>query len=402
MTRLTHPLLKIVALLALASCAAHIPPVPLHRFESGDLQEVRAFFDEQIRHGDVQSTALFLNGLAQIELLEGELERAQRHFLQAGQIMGNWSTPSSEVIAAIIGAESSKTWKGDPHEKFMNAFYSGLLDWFGGEPDNARACFKRGILADAESDEGGSQTDCALLFWLAGRMSSLMGLGEDAADYFEEARAARRFAVDHGAAGARTNPVLDAPLAGNLVCLVALGLGPAKYATGPHGSIAEILPRPGGAASAELFLDGESLGVSSLLCDLDYQARTRGGRAIEGIRRGKAVLKEVSEVAAVVLIDRALSDSSSSGTRDKLLVGLGLLALSWMTNSEADLRHWATLPRSVHVLTADVDPGEYELRVAFSDAAGRRLPDLEQTWRVEVPDSGEGVYYFRSLPALDR
>ncbi len=387
---------------ACAGCAAYVPPVPIHEFESGDLTAVRSFFDRQIREGDVDSSALFLNGLAQMELLQGELPRARRHFRQAGQIMGNWRTSSSEVVSAIVGAESSKTWKGDPHEKFMNAFYNGLLYWIAGEQDNARACFKKGILADGESDEGGAQTDCALLFWLAARMSAAMGLDHEAEDYAKEARRARRFAVEHGAAGAVSNAVLERPLDGNLVCILSLGLAPTKVAAGRHGSVAEVVPQSGGAASAELFLGGRSLGRAALLADLDYQATTRGGRAIEGIRRGKAVFKTVTGVGGLVMLDRAFCDLGGGGGREtKLVVGLGLLALSLLTHSAADVRHWATLPKTVHALQADVDSGEHDLRIRFRDACGRVMPHLEQTWRIEVPDDGEGVYYFRSLPVLE-
>lgn len=388
------------ATLALSSCAARIPPIPVEPFVNGDLEAVRVFFDTQLRTGDPKSSALFLNGLAQIELLQGDLERARRHFFQAGQIMGNWSTSSSEVAGVILGAESSKTWKGDPYEKVMNAFYNGLLYWWIGEEDNARACFKKGILADAESEEGGEQTDCALLFWLAGRMSQEMGLEEEAQSFFEEAREARRFAVAHGAAGRSTNPVLEDPLAGNLVCLFGLGLGPRKVATGPRGAIAGIEPQPGGAESVKLELSGRYLGRASLLADVDYQASTRAGKAIEGIRKGKAVFKDVAEITGISMLHRALHHDGSARD-DKLMIGAGLLVLSLLTRAEADTRHWATLPRTVHALLAEVPPGEHELQVSFSDSAGRRMPELDQTWVVDVPEEGVAVYYFHSLPILE-
>ena len=73
--------------------------------------------------------------------------------------MGNWSTSGSETFAAIVGSESSKTWKGDPYEKAMNAYYTGLLFYIRGEPDNARASFKKGILADGESGDSPQQAE---------------------------------------------------------------------------------------------------------------------------------------------------------------------------------------------------------------------------------------------------
>src|SRR5690606_38466151 len=150
-----------------AGCASSVPPVPMAAFVSGDFATVRAFYDEELGDGDTNSRALLLNGLAQVDLLEGDLPSARRRFAEAGRIMGNWQTSGGEVFGAIVGAESSKTWKGDPHEKAMNAFYLGLLDWWAGEPDNARAAFRAGIFADAESEAGDAQVDFALLYWLA-------------------------------------------------------------------------------------------------------------------------------------------------------------------------------------------------------------------------------------------
>src|SRR5690606_39214293 len=137
------------------------------------------------------SRALLLNGLAQVDLLEGDLPSARRRFAEAGRIMGNWQTSGGEVFGAIVGAESSKTWKGDPHEKAMNAFYLGLLDWWAGEPDNARAAFRAGIFADAESEAGDAQVDFALLYWLAGRASLVLGQSGSAEEFFADALRAR-------------------------------------------------------------------------------------------------------------------------------------------------------------------------------------------------------------------
>ena len=373
----------------------------MDRFLSGDLEPVRGYYDTQLREGDTQSNAMFLNGLAEVELLQGDLEDARRHFVQAGRIMGNWATSGSEVFGAVVGDEGSKGWKGDPHEKVMNAFYTGIVYWFRGEPDNARAAFKNGILADAESDEGDAQVDSSLLYWLAGRASIAMGVGDQADDFFEEARQARAFATGNGAFGASDNPVLRDPRSGNLVCLVSLGIGPTKFASGPHGSIAVMRANPGGAESAEIFVDGKSLGRTHLLLDVDYQATTRGGKTIEGIRKGKAIFKDASIAAGAILIDRGLNNEGSNPD-EQLAVGLGLLALGWLTSARADVRHWATLPRHVHVLTAEVEPGEWPLEIVFYDAYGRELPALAQSWTVDVPESGEGIYHFRSLPGLDR
>lgn len=400
MTRATP--LTLPGVLLLGACAASLPPVPMAEFTAGDLETVRAFYEEQAYHGDEASLAMWLNGLAQVELLMGRTEDAWRHFRTAGAVMGNWQTPGSETFAAVVGSESSKTWKGDPYEKAMNAYYTGLLFLWHGEPDNARASFLRGILADAES--GGDEeyrADFTLLYWLAGRMSLRMGRRQDAEDHFREARDAQEFAVLHGSRGSVGCKELTDPAAGNLVCLVDVGLGPEKFADGSHRELARFRPRSHPAQRAEIFLDGQSLGTTCVLADLFYQANTRGGTQMEGIREGKAVLKTTTTVGGVVLLHEGLRDHGS-GQRDKLVAGGALLLLSLLVDPSADVRHWAILPETVQVLAADVAPGEHELRIEFLDAWNRRIDHLGQTATVDVPEEGESYYIFRSLPGLDR
>lgn len=389
----------LLAGLVVTGCATRLPPVPLNEFQSGDMESVRQFFEEQVYTGDIASGALFLNGLAQIELLMGYTDDAWRHFRTAGRVMGNWQTSGSETFNAIVGSESSKTWKGDPYEKAMNCYYTGLLYLLRGESDNARAAFKKGILSDGESTEEEYQADFALLFWLAGRMSLHMGLKAEAEDYFREAREARRFASEHGAMGGPTNFVLENPGFGNLICMVDMGLGPEKYATGHGGSMAAFRPRANRERLAEIFINGESLGHTEIMTDLYYQAVTRGGTEMEGIREGKAVFKTAAGVSGVILMNEGLS---RGGSDEAFFVGLGLLLISLLTDSSADVRHWTILPETVQVLTADVPPGEHDLRLEFLDEGGRAIPHLEQEWTIEVPSDGEGVYLFRSLPGLDR
>jgi hypothetical protein len=283
----------------------------------------------------------------------------------------------------------------------MNAFYRGILHWQRGEPDNGRAAFRRGILADAESDEGVAQIDFALLYWLAGRASLAMGLPGDAEDLFAEARRAREFAVRHGARGPASAPILTDPARGNLLVVAELGLGPRKAAGGPQGSLAVVVPRRVQVASAEVFVDGASLGLTTLLADLDYQAQTRGGRAMQGIREGKAVFKTAAALAGTVLVLDGLDDGGSGGT-GRAVAGLALLLASLLTSAEADTRHWETLPQFVHALAAEVPPGWHEVRIEFHRPDGSRVRSMSQTRTVEIRDGRDTVLLFRSLPPIRR
>lgn len=397
-----RPLPLLACLLWLPACAVEMPAVSLHRFAAGDVAAVAQEMRDQIEHGDVENRALALNILAQCEQMSGEQEAAWRHFAEAGRIMGNWQTTGGEEFSAVVGAEGSKTYKGDPYERAMNAFYLALNFLWRNEPDNARAALKKGILADAEVGDEKFQADNPLLFWMAGRMSRLMGKREDAESFFGEATTANTFAMQHGSRGDSAGTVLGSPAAGNLVLLVECGLGPEKYAEGNQGELARFRPRWHPAQRCFVSLDGKPVGETAVLVDVDYQARTLGGTEMEGIRKGKAVFKTTSIVAGETLLILAANERDRQRAQTQAIVGGSLLLIGLLTQAQADVRHWPTLPATVQALAIDAAPGAHTLELRFADAAGNPLPELDQSWSIDVPGGTESFYLFRSLPGLDR
>ncbi len=387
----------VAGLMPLVGCAVSQPKVPVGTFLAGDAAAVQAFAQKEVENGAAENLALVLNVRGQCELLLGDVDAARRTFDQAGQIMGNWSTGSGEATSAILGSESSKTWKGDPYERAMNAFYAAYCWLQKGEPDNARAACKKGILADAEVADEKFQADNALLFWLAGRMSKLLA-SSDAADYWKEAATAHAFALEHGARGEPGPAWLVDPGAGNVVLLVECGLGPEKYADGAQDELARFRTREQDAVGARVRVGGRDLGAPAIVVDVDYQARTLGGTAMEGIRKGKAVFKTGAAVAGVVLLDQAARDRGHS--RDaQAIAGGALLVASLLTSTAADVRYWPTLPSTVQVLTTTLPPGPHRLEVDFVDAAGRVIPAMRRQLDIEVPTTGESWHLLRSLPS---
>lgn len=388
-----------LAVIPAAGCVISQPDVPVSSYLAGDYAAVREFAERQILDGAAENLALVMNVKGQCELALGDVDAARNAFQGAAQIMGTWATTGSEATAAIVGSESSKTYKGDPYEKAMNAFYLSYCYLQKGEPDNARAALKRGILMDAEVADEKYQADNALLFWMAGRMSNLYG-GSGAEGYFEEARVANEFAIAHESRGVRNNPLLANPTQGNLVLLLPMGLGPEKFAAGAQEELARFRSQGHPAAAAQISIDGKSLGRSTVLSDVDYQARTLGGTAMEGIRQGKAVFKTSTEIAGKILLVNGLNNRSGDRDADnaRAVAGGALLLLSALTATAADVRYWPTLPSTVHVFTADVPPGEHDLLIEFVDGRGNGLPRLQHRLRVSVPASGEAWLLVPSLP----
>lgn len=391
------PLLAVLTVLPAAGCSISQPSVPVGSYLAGDYVAVRTFAEKEEVDGDVENLAIVLNVKGQCQLALGDADAARQTFQAAAQIMGTWATSGSEVTAAIIGSESSKTYKGDPYEKAMNAFYLSYCYLLNGEPDNARAALKRGILMDGEVADEKFQADNALLFWMAGRMSRLFG-ASGADDYFKEAQTANTFSIKHGARGDANNAILASPEGGNLVLLLPIGLGPKKFADGREDELARFGPQSHPAVRARATLNGQSLGKSWILNDVDYQASTLGGTAMEGIRKGKAVFKTSARIGGAVLVKKGLENVDSDAGKAAAIAGGALLVFSALTSTSADVRHWPTLPSTVQVLAADAPPGEHDLVVEFLDASGRPVPQLQHRLRINVPSTGEAWFLIPSLP----
>jgi hypothetical protein len=140
------------------------------------------------------------------------------------------------------------------------------------------------------------------------------------------------------------------------------------------------------------------LGPAWILADVDYQARTLGGTAMEGIREGKAVFKTATTVSGLVLLNQA-GRHRGEHAQAMAITGGALLLVGLLTSSAADVRHWPTLPSTVQVLVADLPPGRHEIEVDFLDVRGRPLPNLRRRVLVDVPATGESWLFVPSLPS---
>jgi hypothetical protein len=89
---------------------------------------------------------------------------------------------------------------------------------------------------------------------------------------------------------------------------------------------------------------------------------------------------------------RGINGRGSAQRRDltaaAALVAAGLLLKA---TSQADVRTWEMLPRSVYVIPLYVEPGTRDVVVDFPS-----MPGMRQEWRdLPVPESGEATYYMR-------
>jgi tetratricopeptide (TPR) repeat protein len=370
------------AALPLAACASVDRTPPLRDFAAGNYSAARAWYEGRLAE-DPDDEALDRNEAGTVALVQGDIDAAHRHFQEAFNIMENLSSTAGETASAVVGSESSKTWKGDPYERCMNAYYLGVTYWLMGDVNNAAASFKSGVLRDADSEGGAAQSDFALLWFL-------MGMAQREASH--EDRGAAALAKAHGLMPKCLwlDPARDNDA--NLLLVLDVGVGPWKVATGSHGSVVKIQQQPYQAGFAEVFADGNALGRTERASSMYHQAVTRGPKVIESINQGKAVFKDAAVITGAFVLDNAGSSSSEA-------IGWALIAAGLLLPAEGDTRAWLTMPGEVQVLVAHLEPGDHVITLSVRDKSGVAIPQISRTLHVTVREGRLTFAWTRAVPA---
>ena len=298
-------------------------------------------------------------------------------------------------------AERSKIFKGEPYERAMAYYYRGLLYMIDDDYENARACFKSGVLQDAFAEEKQNRCDFALLIFLEGWASQCLGDAQLAEEAYEEVKLLR--------------PDFQPPAPGdNVLVLAETGRSPRKVASGRGG--AELRYSRGEATPEQqvrLFAGSGQYDMHAME-DVYWQASTRGGRPVEKILKDQVVFKEGRETFGTALTTigmGAVAAGSEKGHRNRDMqavggaiaaVGLLSLATANAVEAQADTRHWDNLPDFVHIRTFKTGRGApATVHGRFLDRESRPLKHLDKCADVHFDKSDRhGVAWFRSRSAL--
>lgn len=292
--------------------------------------------------------------------------------------------------------EGSKDFKGEPYERAMAFYYRGLLDMRAGDYENARASFKSAMLQDAFAEDAQHQTDFALMMFLEGWCSHVLGSKSLADEAFAELAEFRpgfvRPAPDH-----------------NLLVIVETGKAPRKLQDGIGGNL--LVYRQGKRfkeVGARAIIGDETVMLTPME-SIYWQASTRGGRPVDGILEGQVQFKQNTENVAATI-----SGIASEGALYAPLYGAsngafaGVAAVAGLTTlmtsrvkTRADARYWNNLPDMVHVYTMARPKDLQEIKIEFLNTAGAVLPEFSQSRKVIVDTKGRGLVWARARRATD-
>lgn len=338
--------------------------------------------------------------LGSAALVDYDLDEAESAFLRAYEVINSVGVnDGGRSLGAVLVDEKLKIWKGEPYERAMANFYLGLVYYMREDYANARGAFENALfkLRDYSSDEKRSARqdyrDVESNFAVAALM---LGKCWQKLDREDLAR------TNLSRAGElqprlREDADYDRNMQSNLLLVIDLGHAPQKV-TDFDGSIVGFAPTPGQAGPlprAQVRVDGRTIGDARLgepTVDLVAMAQDRRWQSIDTIRAVKSGLGTGLLAAGAFEGARGINGRGSAQRRDltaaAALLGAGLLLKA---TSQADVRQWEMLPRTVYVMPLHVSPGAHDIVVDFP-----RVPGLRQEWYgLEVPQRGEATYYMR-------
>ena len=397
---------------------------------------------EQYRNDEKHKNAFVQHGMCEMThaTLGGNVQLADKVGKHVHLAVKRYQDADSETRAAM-GNEAIKFFKGEPHERALLCFYTGLTCYLNGEYNDARVFFMQSLLASATRDEDMAEfrDDFRLgHFWL-GR--AYLKLGDEGNARVAFGRAGTRLLLKNENADikkrqAERKKALDEELKGEALCYKQRSAG--KQAVEGLLDLSKTVRRlempitlPDAAAEDQT---EEWADVGELFLDPEFQKRIN---LIIVVELGRGPIKylhgssgsqddflrvEYKERAVDVYVDGRFSGPAfdlmdtyhqaiTRGVKTRRgrqggkaatkwilqqLPGIGTVADHW--DIQADARYWTTLPGEVHVYGARVRPGLHDIAMKFHDINDYYLPRFDVSRHyINVPEEGETVLLLHSV-----
>lgn len=329
-------------------------------------------------------------------LAAGNLNHAEKAFLTAYRIMNSVNTNTgSRALGAVIVYDGLKVWKGQPFERAMAHYYLGLIFLLKGEYQNARAAFENSLFGLRKYSDPNQSLPPAERFARTDSNFTLgyFGLG---VCYLKLGNA--NLAKANFLRAEQLNPALVPVVqkmyqpGTNALIFVDFGRGPVRRPRGLYGQQTVFTPAPwqvGPPPPLYAWDNGRPISniAQSAMVDTLALAQEKRWLTMDTIRQAKAV------IGTGMMAGGFAAAAYGANHRDQTLalagLGAALLGTAIAASSQADVRYWQMLPRTVYVAPAHLVPGKNQLQVA----AG---PRLSAPIVVDYqPTPGYRVFYIR-------
>ncbi|MCM2277734.1 MAG: hypothetical protein NDJ89_06630 [Oligoflexia bacterium] len=382
-------------------------------FRDGRYEESAAVLEKALaEHGESgRDSLLYVLDLGLALHSAGKYEESNRAFLRADQLaeIKDYTSLATEAATLLTG-ENLKDYKAEDFENVLISTYLAMNYALLGEAEdaivearrvnrklhlmvtegqrrykqNAFARYLSAILYESRGEFDDAYIDYQETWKLE---PGLPGLGRDLwrlAWLRGERDEMERW--DHEAGLTREDREqarLQGPRSGKaeLIVLYENGISPVKKPNPQFSQLPRFYPRHNPVSYATVAVDGEALGITHRLYDIE-------ATAIENLEEkyGGLIAKRLAGVVAKEVV----ADQIERNTNSPLL---GLLAkVVFYASDQADVRSWNLLPRDLQVARLVVEPGTREVRVT---PVGGGAP-LVKT--VQVQAGKKAFVNFRYMP----
>jgi tetratricopeptide (TPR) repeat protein len=341
---------------------------------------------------------LFLLTLGTVELSMGDYQRAEKYFLAGVTNLSAELSGAQTAMAVAWKSESSRPYRGYPHEKVLAHTYLSLCYLQQGKLDDARVeCAK--VREEHRGEKAGQEDDFLATHVLEGLTAMRAERYNDAQVSFRKvtelkpdfalgwyclARASQlnRSAEEAQTAGEKYDSLTDEQnrlaLDGSTPCalfLIDAGWGAYRKPDIAIGQFAQWVEFKTPVAQVALASGGQGMTTAYPADDLFFQANTEGGLA------GDATRKLASAAAKTAL-------------RQVPILGM------FTPKSEADLRCWAISPGKIYMGAVPIPKAPSTVEVAVRDAKDKPMDSLGQMlyYIGGQPFDQAQIVYARLLP----
>jgi tetratricopeptide (TPR) repeat protein len=330
--------------------------------------------------------------LGSTDLAEHRMVDAESAFLRAYEVINSVGVNGGgRSLGAVLIDEKIRIWKGEPFERAMMNFYLGMIYYSKHDYSNARAAFENALFKLRDYGPGADDKDkyvevesgFALGYLMLGKSWQHLNEPEKAQQMYD-----RVIKLEPGLAALAN---MDVNQNSNLLLVVDKGQGPEKIAN-DDGAVVGFGPTPGRAGpiyTPRVSVDGQWMNMGPIPppVDLLALAQDRRWQSIDTILAVKSV------VGTGLIVGGAYA--LSQNRRDDAALGLGLIAAGILlkATSQADIRQWEMLPRTVFIIPLHLTPGPHQVTVNFPSGSS-------QTWEnlVAADEGGENTFYMRMTP----
>jgi uncharacterized protein len=355
--------------------------------------------------GDFEDELLYLLDWALSLHTAGNYEASNAIFVLAEkQVWGNDYTSIGEEAGTLLTGENTKVYRGEDFEKVLIHVYKALnfallgkgeeslvearlvdrklqaLHRDGEKPykQNAFARYLSGILYESEREWNDAYVDYKKTREL---VPEFIALGEDLI------RVARRLGMrdqverwerEYGLASEKGRP-RDRT---EIIVIYQNGWAPRKEPREDFPSLPRFRPYPDAVRGAEVVVDGQARGSTSMLHDIEATAIENLDERVAGMVAKRIAGRVLKEVAAAELERR--TNNAAVGALARVIL---------IASDQADLRSWLFLPRDLQILRIPVEPGTHEVEV-FPAGRGALSPQ-----KVDVRGGEKKLVNFRYIPS---